>query len=703
MPAFTLRKAAVAAFFACSLVTAVAQNNGGFDHRAHAVPGPDQTVYDLDDNGYETVHLDGIGSHSHYFNAGPPVVSGEIVQFTWRDVGSNRVFCTAVECDEDFPVGETQVSLTVVDNTEDVAMDTMIITVLPRSAVTETPRIDSISPNQGQATGGNTVTIDGAFFYRDSKVFFGHEEALEVEHTDRNRITCVAPGGTGTTTVRVESAIGTSNGVQYTFQDAAGSVPIRFLLDTWKNTDGTEYLVEEITSITIGRDHRYFMGSLTGYVTAVYVDRALVVQSTCTGAFMGNDRSITGIAYNPLDPYNRVFVSTNTHFHVSKGVRWDNSRIEAVDVGADDCPVRGPTIISGLVCSNHDHGTNSIAFLPDGRMLVSVGSFSNAGASKPGDGIGGVPENPLSGAIVVADYLKANFNGQVVYDQYDDPGTALVVSGDVEPYAVGIRNSFGMVLHSSGKVYATDNGPNTNFGASSVTCTEDGPDPESDDKLLRILQGMYYGHPNRNRGRFDPRQCSYRSIDEPSSDGYMKAIGTMTSSTNGIIEYRANTFNGALKGDLLMSKVAFGADGLVWRAELSEDGNTLKGQPFEFFDQSGVSITMGLYGELVMPQLKKYRVLALRADEPGASAVDVISVHPDRGPAAGGTELFITGHFLNSEDLVILVGGKPCTNIADVKYQHVRCIAPPGTGKVSVLASAGGSSSRSYGHEFEYL
>lgn len=698
-----LRAVVSVAYFAAVLSAAGAQSNGGFDHRAHAVPGADQTVYDLDGNGYETVHLNGIGSHSHYFNAGPPVVSGAIEQFTWRDVAANRVFCTQMECDQSFPVGETQVSLTVVDNTDDSAMDTMIVTVLPRSAVTETPRIDSVSPNQGPATGGNTVTINGAFLYRDSRVFFGRQEALNVKHVDIGRITCTAPGGSGTATVTVESAVGTSNGMQYTFQDGSRNVPIRFLFDTWKNGDGSEYIVEEITSITIGRDHRYFMGSLTGYVTAVYVDRSLVVQSACTGAFMGQDRSVTGIGSNPLDPFNRVFVTTNTHFHVSKGERWDNAKVEAVDIGANGCPVRGPTIISGLVTSNHDHGTNAIAFLPDGRMLVTVGSFSNAGASRPDDGIGGVPENPLSGSIVVADYLAPGFNGAIQYDQYENPASALVISGNVEPYVVGTRNSFGIVLHSNGQVYATDNGPNTNFGASSATCTEDGPDPESDDKLLRLVQGTYYGHPNRNRGRFDPRQCTYKFIDEPSGDGYMKPMGTMTSSTNGIIEYRANTFKGALKEDLLMSKVAFGADGLVWRAELTADGNDLRSPPYEFFDHSGVSLTMGLYGELVMPQLKKYRVLALRPDENGPSSVDIIAVHPSRGPAGGGTEIFISGHFLNSPGLVILVGGQPCTNIADVKYQHVRCTTPPGTGKVSVIATANGASSVSYGHEYEYL
>ncbi|PXF47670.1 hypothetical protein BWQ96_02532 [Gracilariopsis chorda] len=691
------------ALFCTALAAALgASTNGGFDHRAHSVPGVDQTVYDIDNTGFEMVHLDGINSHSHYFEPGPPIVSGVIVSFSWLRMDTNRVFCTSVQCDVRLPVGTTDIQLTVVDNTGDTVSDSMQVTVLPRSSLTEPPRIEQLGPAEGPSTGENTVTLDGAYLYHDSKVYFGSQQALSVEHVDRSRITCSAPGGTGTVSVTVVSSMGTSNALSYTYQEGA-TVPIRFKHGTWKNEDNSQFIIEEITSIVLGRDHRYYLGSLLGTVTVVYVDRDLVVRSKCTGASMGADRSITGLGYNPLDPYARVFASVNTHFFESKGLRWDSGTVESIEVEADGCPRKGPTIISGLPTSNHDHGVSSISFLADGTMLISIGSFSNAGVSKPGDGIGGYPENPLSAAIAKAPYLRPGFNGNIKYDQYDDPSTANVIEGDVETYVTGLRNCFGIVRHSNGHTYLTDNGPNTGFGAMSVSCTEEADDPESEDKLIRAVAGMYYGHPNRNRGRSDARQCVFKDIEEESGNGYMKGMGTMSSSTNGIIEYRANAFQGSLKGDLLMSKVAFGAEGLVWRAELQPDGTALKTQPYEFYDQSGVALTQGLYGELVMPQLKKYTVLALTADEPGPKHVSITSVHPDRGVKEGGTEVFITGHFLNAHDLVIRFGGKACTNIVDIKYQHVRCVTPGGSGKVSVIASSGGKSSKSYGHEYEYM
>lgn len=172
---------------------------------------------------------------------------------------------------------------------------------------------------------------------------------------------------------------------------------------------------------------------------------------------------------------------------------------------------------------------------------------------------------------------------------------------------------------------------------------------------------------------------------------------------NRIIEYRANTFGGVLKGNLFMGKVAFGANGLTFRAELSDDGTSLKAAPYAFHEESGLSMTMGLYGEIVMPQLKKYRVIALRPHETGATSVEVIYVHPPQGPASGGNQLLVTGHFLNQPDVVVMVGGNACTNIKDMTYQHLKCTAPPGSGKVSVVVSSRGKASPSRGHEYEYL
>lgn len=690
--------------FALLLLFAVvrAANNGGFDHRSHAVPGADKVVYDLDDNGSEEVTLDGSGSHSHYFDAGPPIISGTIEGYEWINIADNAVVCTSKICRLTFNVGETTLSLRVWDNTGDNAEDQIKVTVLPKREASTPPQLIKLNPEKGPAVGKNKVTITGSKLYSDSEVYFGDSKAENVKVINLNSIVVDAPGGSGKVQVKVVSSLGESNPIDYEFQ-AGGSVPINFELKTWKKEDGTDFIIQEITSIAIGKDHRYYLGSLTGFMTIASVDRRLIVMKHCTGAQVGKERSVAGVASNPLDPNNRVLITTNTYFHQKNGVDWNNAKVEAIYPGVDGCPIRGETIISGLPVSNHDHGTNHIAFNLDGSILISIGSFSNGGASVPGDGIGGVPENPFSGSIVEADYLRPGFNGNIEYDQIWDPATSNVVGGDVKIYATGIRNCFGMTLHSNGQLYATDNGPNINFGLTSTSCTTSGPDPESDDKILRVLRGQYYGHPNRNRGRKDPKQCKYRAPWEPSADGYVEPMGLMTSSTDGIIEYRANSFQGAIRGNLFLSKVSFGENGILWRAELSKNGEWLEAGPYQFLDRSGLSICMGLWGELIMPQLKKYNVIVYQPVEEAPLTVQVLNVSPSRGPKAGGNSIIITGHFLSLPDVVVKVGSRPCTDFFDVDYNSLKCIVPPGSGKVQVTVIQGENSSTGYGHDYEYL
>ncbi len=677
-------------------------HNLGFDHRAHSVPGADKFTYDLDDNGSELVELDGSGSHSHYFDPGPPVKSGLVEGYEWVNVKNDTVVCSQKKCSLLFPVGVTTVKLRIWDNTGDTAEDKIVITVLPKSKAKKAPYIKNVNPNKGSERGENLVSIMGANLYHDSVVYFGGTKALNIKHVDLNTIVCTAPEGTGKQKISIKSSIGNSNTVDYQYQKSS-AIPIQFEKAFWKKPNKSFWRGTQITGIVIGKDHRYYMSSRTGTVTAAKVAKNLVVTESCTGAGMGPGRAIAGIGFNPMDPQHRLFVTTNTYYHKKSKQRWDNAKVESVYVDKDGCPVRGDVIISGLPVSNHDHGTNKIIFDGRGRMLISVGSTSNAGASRPGDGIGGVPESPLSGAIVEADYMRPGFDGEIKYNQYHRPGQARIISGDVRVYASGLRNCFGMTRHANGQIYATDNGPNIGFGKSSVTCWKEGPDVEAEDKLVRILRGKYYGHPNRNRGRTDKRQCTYRHPWDPTGGGYVEPMGWMKSSTNGIIDYRAHNFQGILRGNLFMSKVAFAEKGTLYRAELSDDGTWLEAGPYEFKDYSGLSLVQGLWGELVMPLLEQSKVLVYKPVEATPSTVQFLNVYPNSGPKQGGTEIIVTGHHLNGADLQIFVGEKECTGIWDVYYNSVKCTTPPGSGKVYITVKQGGVESSGYGRDFEYF
>ena len=121
-------------------------------------------------------------------------------------------------------------------------------------------------------------------------------------------------------------------------------------------------------------------------------------------------------------------------------------------------------------------------------------------------------------------------------------------------FAPGQRNSYGIVLHSNGYLYATDNGANVGYGLSSVTCEENGPSPHEPDELNLVMEGHYYGHANRRRGRDDYRQCIWRTQNETSDESYTAPIGMLPASSDGLCEFETDHFAGQLRGNLIVAR-----------------------------------------------------------------------------------------------------------------------------------------------------
>ncbi|MEL6984952.1 MAG: hypothetical protein AAFO29_21155, partial [Actinomycetota bacterium] len=164
----------------------------------------------------------------------------------------------------------------------------------------------------------------------------------------------------------------------------------------------------------------------------------------------------------------------------------------------------------------------------------------------------------------------------------------IVPGGPVQLEAVGFRNAYDVLVHSSGRMYSIDNGPNNGWGgppgnegpagvcdnsANNAGATR----PDSLHYVRETTPGeLYYGgHPNPLRGNPDdifastqgtsvpwsqspvpvsmtnPIECDYRG---PSGPGPILENGSIESwlhSTNGMAEYTASNFGGALQGDIL--------------------------------------------------------------------------------------------------------------------------------------------------------
>lgn len=119
-----------------------------------------------------------------------------------------------------------------------------------------------------------------------------------------------------------------------------------------------------------------------------------------------------------------------------------------------------PTVlVDGLHYTNTDHGLNDLDVGPDGMLYLSVGNLDelawNDGGSPPAG-----PETELLGTILRI-----------------DPGT-----GEVTPFATGLRNVFGLDFDEQGQLWGVDNDGR-------------GRGPWRAEELLRLEAGLDYGFP----------------------------------------------------------------------------------------------------------------------------------------------------------------------------------------------------------------
>jgi hypothetical protein len=260
-------------------------------------------------------------------------------------------------------------------------------------------------------------------------------------------------------------------------------------------------------------------------------------------------------------------------------------------------------LVRGLPRSRNVHASNGLALDPATHTLyVAQGGNTNMGA--PSIGFQDLPEYALSAAILSIDLDDL---GTLPYDlpTLDDPARAgapdandpfggaagnnqarLVAGGPVQVYSPGYRNPYDVIIASNGQMYATDNGNNAGEGGPPAgegpggTCTNDISEPGAFgyDNLAHVTPGYYGGHPDPVRGNanvtfagqhavpvgmVEARQCDFQTAGADRG-----SIAVFPSSTDGLTEYTASDFGGAMEGNLLTTQY----DNWVSRIVLSADG-----------------------------------------------------------------------------------------------------------------------------------
>lgn len=256
-------------------------------------------------------------------------------------------------------------------------------------------------------------------------------------------------------------------------------------------------------------------------------------------------------------------------------------------------------LVRGLPRSEENHHGNGMVLMGN-KLLMASGGHTNMGA--PSNNFAKTPEFALSAAILEFD-LNALGNGTYDLPTLDDEDRSgandqndpfggndgknqaiLEANGPIEIYAPGFRNAYDLVLTESGKLYTVDNGPNAGWGGEpGNNCSDaiaEGGSTYKDGLHYIKQKGYYGGHPNPTRGsksnkfnNSNPQspiegsangeECDYKI--PKSQDG---ALTLFDKSTNGLDEYTATNFGGAMKGDLVAA--SFGKS--IFRITLNDAG-----------------------------------------------------------------------------------------------------------------------------------
>jgi len=286
-----------------------------------------------------------------------------------------------------------------------------------------------------------------------------------------------------------------------------------------------------------------------------------------------------GLAFDPSSTRDNLIAwVTHSTFVFTAGPDWDGKLTRLSGNNLQNVQ----DVLINLPRSKKDHLTNSIAFGPDGALYFVQGSNSAMGAADRTWGFR--DEHLLSAALLRLDLSKLTTlpldvktrEGRGTYNPYL-PSSPLTI------YASGVRNAFDLVFHSNGNLYVPTNGSSAGGNAPASSAGALRPDGSAyngpvvtaltniqqtqHDFLFRIEKGGYYGHPNPLRGEFVMNGGNPTSKSDPGQvNAYTK--GTLPDanwrgyaydfdndkSPDGVIEYKSNTFNGSLKGKLMVVK-----------------------------------------------------------------------------------------------------------------------------------------------------
>ncbi|PAP75965.1 hypothetical protein BSZ37_05680 [Rubrivirga marina] len=370
----------------------------------------------------------------------------------------------------------------------------------------------------------------------------------------------------------------------------------------------TPSVVGQHSSLAIGPDGRLYATTIQGSIKRwdIAADGSLSnLQTYNTVRTMngGTNRLLVGLAFDPAstaaDP---ILWVTHSTFGFNNVPDWGGklTRLSGVDFAT------AQDVLVNLPRSIRDHATNSVAFGPDGALYLLQGSNSAMGDADTA--WGNRPERRLSAAVLRVDVAGLMAGSLPLDVKTSEGGTydPAAPGAPVRVFASGVRNAYDLVWHTNGDLYVPTNGSAANGRAPASVAGTIRPDglpyngpavPAIDavetqnDYLFRVAPPSggtwgyhYYGHPNPTRGEYvlnggnptdglDLAQVDRYPVGvQPDAawGGFAYNFGRNIS-PNGVVEYKSNTFGGALKGKLLVVRYSGGDDIVVLTPGASRD------------------------------------------------------------------------------------------------------------------------------------
>ncbi|MDB5357685.1 MAG: hypothetical protein JWN24_4138 [Phycisphaerales bacterium] len=433
------------------------------------------------------------------------------------------------------------------------------------------------------------------------------------------------------------------------------------------------------TCVTIGPDHKLYASTLAGHIFryAINADGTLApgeqidTVNTANGAL----RLITGITFDPAATIEKPILWVSHGQLPLKGEQGQQAIRGAEDWTGKISRLTGrdlteyQDVIVRLPRAAKDHLNNQIVFGPDGAMYFCQAGNTAMGA--PDHKWAFRPEHLLTAAILRFDVKSIEHLALPLDVKTEDDGhyNPFAQGAPLTIYATGVRNSFDLVWHSNGHLYAGINGsaaggnaPATpTVGASQLPRIDsqergpyDGPlvpalekvSQTEDDFLFKIDQGAYYGHPNPTRAEYvlnggNPAgngQSLYPTRDYPVGTNpdrnwhpAIYSFGKNLSPCGGI-EYQSPAFHGALQHKLLFTRFSGGDDLIALTPDPRGDiAETITGIEGATHFVNPVDLTEDpATGALYVAEFGAKRLTLLRPAAAGSSLASTGSHHVSR-------------------------------------------------------------------------